>query len=70
MKRTTLHFATPSTPAFDGSPGADPDDNISKKELTFCVYDYGVGGAEAAWVFPVETVRAAFSALVLDVPAL
>ena len=63
-----------STPAFlTAALGADPDDNeqyVEEGADVFCVFEYGEGGAEAAWDFPVETVRAAYSALGHDVPAL
>jgi hypothetical protein len=63
-----------STPAFlTAALAADPDDNhqyVEEGADVFCVYEHGEGGAEAAWDFPVETVRAAYSALGHDVPAL
>ena len=69
------HFGDGSSdPAFlTAALGADPDDNeqiVEEGADVFCIFEYGEGGLEAAWDFPVETVRAAYSALGHDVPAL
>lgn len=70
-----FHFGDgSSTPAFlTAALAADYDDTeqyVEEGADVFCVYEHGEGGAEAAWDFPVETVRAAYAALGHDVPAL